>query len=107
MRLLLLAAVFLRLAAPAGGTHCGPDAPHAAAPMEHAHHGEPAACDHCPPTACATQPACATLLLVMLAKASLIGPALHPAAPTLATDDATWTSRDHRPPVPPPQPELA
>ena len=102
----LLAASLLRLVAPTGGEHCARGGEQAATPTGHAHHGEAPACDHCPPAECATQPACATPLFAAVVMAPLVPSVIERGMASPPSHDATWATRDHPPPVPPPQPLL-
>ncbi len=106
MRFALILAILLRLTpAPAGSAHCAGDS---AAPVSHGHQHEapagaehPADCPHCPPAECAATAHCTVILPAVLAEPVGFSQASTRVVPMFASIDPL-SSRDDRPPVPPP-----
>ncbi|MEP6590298.1 MAG: hypothetical protein ABJC19_03860 [Gemmatimonadota bacterium] len=117
MRLLLLAALLLRLAPlPAfmasGESHCvrveASASHHGAAHHQHsATRGPQADCPHCPPSECASQDQCATAPVMVALVTSTAPHSWTELAGSLARGSATLFSIVQSPPTRPPAPRLA
>lgn len=106
MRLALILTLLVRLAPlPVGSSHC---AVGEAMPASHGQQHEmptgadhPADCPHCPPAECAAAAHCTVILPAVLAATVGFSQASTRAVPVSASIDPL-SSRDDRPPVPPP-----